>query len=398
MAEKKPCYTIENFPFDLLRVGANDEKGYITNKFGSAHQMIYVEIEPGIYKEFEIERPPMPSNSFNYWYEGESNAKKPNFYLHMILHPKWGDRDKSGEVSKTTGATGLKVAAFLDNFENALKRELRKMKDDDLEVMMGYDRAHDNKWIEPIAQHPKHEKGHKRANLPNTDKSPSWKTALWIQDRTKKAENAGKNQKNQKPKKGNSGVIQVPDTNIDIFTKFYDTSVNKNNKEPAGDYQDIKKLIYKPDAHPNSAPTICDMLSSGKLLTPSILWKPGDNAIGKVQFKILEHVTMVCNPRSYSRELSDEKATEIENAKARAMEEFGMVQEEPKEENEKKRPVSAISSLLYDNRSNKKKVFRSDEGGSTSGGDESGKSNDDDDPDEDIIRMAEETGQEAFNQ
>lgn len=400
MTDKKPCYTIENFPHEKLRIGANDEKGYITNNFGSAHQMMWVEIEPGIYKEFDLERPPMPSNSFNYWYEGESHAKNPQFYLHLTLHPKWGDKDpKTGEIMKTTSATGLKVEAFLNNFKNAIERELKKMDTEDLEVIMGYDRAHDAKWIEPIAQHPKHEKGHKRAGLPNTDKSISWKTTLWTQDRTRKAEKPGKN---QKPKKENSGIIKVPDTNIDIFTKFYDTSVKGGSKEPAADYQDIKKLMYKPDPHPNTAPTISDMLSSGKLLTPSLLWEPKKNTIGKVLFKISEHVTMICNPRSYSKELSDERVDEIENAKARAMEEFGMVQEEVKEVNEKKRPASsAIDALLNTNNNtpNKKKEFRSGEGDG-SGNTSYNNSNEEegDLPDEDVIRMAEEAGMEAFGQ
>jgi hypothetical protein len=400
----KPCYTIDNFPFDLLRVGGNDEKGYKPNDFGSAHQLTFVEVEPGIYKEYNIRRPPMLAPSITYWVNKKGDPKKPNLYHHLPLYPKWGEKNSKGEVSRTTNKTGDKMMEFTVKFKNAIIRELKKLPDNDRRTIMGYKVANSTEWIDDIAQHPLYEEGHKYANQPNTDKSPSIATAIWLQDTSKNEKDDKKS--GGKKKKSNSDVLKIPDTQTIIFAKFFwspNPIPTEEEKEPLMEYSKIKRFIYNSENHPNASHVIADTVSSGQFLTPCILWKPKEGHIGKVQFKQSEIVFTVCNPRSYSRALTDERIQEINDERASALEEFGIVQQVDVINDYGKTSASAagLSPITNDNAPRKKIEFRTNSGNS---GDSEISEEDQptSDPaegiDDDLIRENERIGLECLDQ
>jgi hypothetical protein len=405
---KKPSFDLEDFPFDKLRLGGNDEKGYKPNDFGSAHQFSFLELEPGVYSEYTIKRPSMLSQSITYWLPEKGDQNKPHLYHHVPLYPKWHEKNSKGEVSKMTNPTGKRVEAFLVKLQNAITRELQKLNEDDRIAIMGYKVANQTDWVDPIAPHPVYEKGHKFANRPNTDKSPSWPITVWTQDVGKPKED---DKDKKKKKKGSDTIIKIPGTNTIIHCPFFwvpPGSKSKSDWDPLDDYSKIKKYIYRSDPHPNASPAIADILSSGTILGFSILWKPGTSELGKVQFKECDLAISICNIRSYSRSLTEDRVNKMNEDCANAMEEFGIVQQEEAPINDfGKTPANAAGILpptTNDNAPRKKIEFRSGGGGanSTDSGEISEPGSPTDDPSkdcpEDLILENDRIAMECFDQ
>jgi hypothetical protein len=331
MSNKKQVFTIDTFPLDKLRL-ATFAKGCSSSDFGTVHQQMFLELQPGVLEEFILKIPPMQSNGFSYYIDAKgNNILDPKFYSHPQLNPHWSTKDANGTVTKKKSPTGEKVEAFLDRLKARIIELLKEFDQKELGRIVGTKLAKniDDSTVEDIAQHPKFDKDHKyRPNEEDEDRSKTIALSLWTQDKTKKKSDDKNNKRGTDGEKKGSDVMAVPDTNTLVYTKFY----IHPKKAVVTDYGLIKKFVYSPKNYANASNTQCSMISEMSLLSPSILWKPKDNVAGKIQFKISEMIIMSWNMRTYSRDLDDSKINQIEEDRKKAMAEFGFVQEEEEEE------------------------------------------------------------------
>lgn len=301
----RTTYTIDKFPFHLLRVGGAGKVNAKRSDFGTCHQMTKIESSPGNLEEYAIELPEMSSAAISYYIDAHGkNLMCPSLYLHPVLHPQWATLDEKGSVSHKTSETGLLIEEFWNKYIAAINRECLKIPEDDRIWMMGegpISEACNEKtvFVEPVAQHPKFPEGHPRAGRRDIDKPKTIDMAMWTQDKTKRGPEVDKKRKfsnvasslnknkNNTVKKEDDDEFIIPDTNALIFTSFYDlTPANKRKVgaakagEKIRDYENgLKKFIYNGSGHPNASDKNSDIMARITILGPSLNWeingKPG---------------------------------------------------------------------------------------------------------------------------
>src|SRR5277367_5788991 len=247
---KRMQYTIDNFPFELLRVG-NKEKNSKKSDFGSIHQFSKIETSKNNLEDYEIVLPLLSSNLISYYIDPHgNNVMNPSFYVHLVLHPNWSEIDpKTNFLSKKESGSGRRLEIFWDKYIAAWNRECLKLDDNDRCWMMGiqYENVNDKTvFISSICKHPKYPKKHINEGRLNYDKSKTLSIALWTQDVTKRDPNADKKKKynnfnpsksfyplQQNTQNSSSNDIStsmlaptnddfgVPGTNSVIYTKLY---------------------------------------------------------------------------------------------------------------------------------------------------------------------------------
>src|ERR1700761_2233072 len=342
-SSKRLTFTIENFPFDKLRVGNKKERSKKSD-FNTVHQYTHVELTDNVFSEYQIDMPVMQSKSITYWIDAKgNNLRNPSFYVHPILHPLWSTLNEKGEVSKKTSTTGLAIEAFWEKWREAVKRECLKLSEDDRIWMMGpnYENVtKDTIFIEPIALHPKYPEKHAKAGRRDTDKSKGILMSLWKMNPSKKTTESKKKYsklastmsqqlQQQKPQE-NDGLIMVPDTDIGIISSIYDCIKKKNNSknddrgEKAKTYYEIYKFIYNSEGHPNATSSNGDMRIKVSVLGPSINWAI-NNTPGTAMHTINDmKITRFASSKN-SQSISAEKIQEIDKEDEKADSEYGVL-------------------------------------------------------------------------
>lgn len=295
-------YTMDNFPFDKLRVGSMKEKTARISDYKDVHQSTFIE-EDGAMRNYTIEFPELVSTSISYYIEKDGkNLLYPGLYLNPELHHLWSTKDKQGNPTKSPN--GLKIEKFFEDFVIALQRELRLLNETERGQIMGSRFMKLNEHTEliaDIAKHPLYDKKHQtKAGLPNETKSKTIPMVLWTQDETKKKQNNNTNdkkkyanvfsslnnnaqvdtsgeqavkklkvhegsmvaryrqqqqqQQEQSAKEG-SDVLKVPDTNLQIYTKIFDLTPEymrilkkikaSNNKRKRSDLDDENEEVME---------------------------------------------------------------------------------------------------------------------------------------------------------
>lgn len=184
-------FTLDNFPFDRLRVGTMANRTAKKSDYGTVHQQTFVE-ENGENMNYEIEIPEFHSSSISYWLDKDGkNLLNPDFYLNPELHHEYSKLDEKGDPKKSPN--GLAYETFELKFKAALGREIRKLSDTERGQIMGasfMQLGKDTQLIFDIATHPKNDK-----ELPDKTKSKTIPMALWTQDETKRNLNNTQNNK-----------------------------------------------------------------------------------------------------------------------------------------------------------------------------------------------------------
>lgn len=350
---KRTTYNVDNFPFDLLRVGGAGKKDAERSEFNTTTQKTKIEVSSGHLEDYCIEFEELSSTAISYYIDPKgNNMMNPSFYLHPILHPAWSSLNEKGEVSHKTSPTGVRIEEFWDKFTAAFNRECLKIPEDDRFWMIGdgelaLNPTEKSVFLEPIAKHPEYPKTHPKVGRRDLDKPKTLDMALWSMDVTKRSVDTDKKRKYSNIKSSYSGPsftaakpaaieekrnddLLVPDTNAIIFTCIYDlTSVNKKkvglikSGEQVKDYGVIKKFIYNANAHPNASDKNSDLMVKTTILGPSINWdingKPGSAKLKVKEIKITYH-----KPRDLNRAITiDEIVTQAEETRRKRIE-FGL--------------------------------------------------------------------------
>lgn len=340
MNEKKLQFTIDNFPFDDLRLVEKCR----TSDYTTVLQNTVIE-KDGRQCEYEISFPAMQSSSITYYVDpGKASNKDawkdPKFYVYFTLHPHWSDPDEKGEVTKEESATGKNIEEFFRKFKIALISAAKRLKEDILPGIMGPERCLDldKAFADPIP-HEKFPKGHPKQRQPDLSKSRQLQAALWTQDLTKKKED-----NNSKKRKQSNDQLLVPETTHIIYTSIFDAvpvKVNKKGqkskhakevikKEKITKYADMKKFVYasNADAAVNSSSNRSTLISETRMKSPTINWDPVKGTPGEVKWKLAEMKIIYCNSKTTSRELDENAITHLKESRQKAMAEFRLPQED----------------------------------------------------------------------
>lgn len=358
MGKDKLIYTMDNFPFDKLRLGTGDS-GTHASTFGTVHQKTYIEIEKGIFEDYEIDFDPIMSPSVSYYIpESGGDDRDPKFYLHPQLFPQWGDKDpETGAISKKKNPIGIKYEEFSKKFQETLNALVPNLQKHEINQIIGASvlTTFKDSYIDDIVKHPLYDAKDKlRGNTANEDKSKTFSLSLWTKNVAKNPDNRNSKKSNNKrtndgEKKiddsDGDGSMKVPNTDVVIFTSFY----LNNNKSAEKAYANVRKYFYSSKNYENANTDQYDTIIVPRILAPSILWKPKDGKRGVVQFTASRIVIKGQKKRNFSREL-DEETVKKNNEKAEdAMAMFGFVNKEDEEEEEEEERGSNPSKKIKTN-------------------------------------------------
>lgn len=346
MAEysKRQSLRYDNFPFEKLRIGSRT-KGCASSAYGDVHLSTFIENNNNL-EDYEIIFPEMKSPSIAYYIDKDgNNLMNPSFYLHPIVHARWGEKDKDGNDIRTQ--SGKALDEFNIKFVNALNTQLSKLSPSDKAFIMGskfVDATKHSEFIEPISKFSKYPDSHPTmARLENKEKSPSMAMSLWAQDitkRTEKADNKSTNKKKYanlgktndlKPNVANNDQnFMVPNTNTIIYTKIYNVIKPKNGnisdeqrKNKIIDYNLVKKFIHNTQGHPNASESMADLIIQPTVLGPSIRFLPAKSNEGNIQFRINDLKIGGYNSRTRSTGLTDDVVQVIDKNMELAKAELG---------------------------------------------------------------------------
>lgn len=339
--EKKLHLTMENFPFDSLRLA---DKGRVSD-YETVQQNTFIE-KDGRLMDYDIEFPSMQSSSISYYVDPKKNdPTEPKFYVYFTLHPHWTDPKPDGKVSKEESESGKLVEEFFKKFRVALIAAAKRLPQEALESIMGVDRSQDlEKAFADAIPHEKFPKGHPKQNQQNLDKSRQLQAALWSQDQTKKKVD-GNNKR-----KDSEDLLLVPQTTHAIYTSIYDAVPIKkkkgskkrrnNNKGKEEElevnrgkivkYDDMKKFVFSSSAcaaH-NTAKSRATLISDTRLMAPVINWNPSKNTAGEQKWKLAMMKIFYCNAKAHSRDLDDSQVAQLMESRKRAMADFRLPEDD----------------------------------------------------------------------
>jgi hypothetical protein len=396
-------FTINNFPFDKLRLGTLKEKTAKISDFKDCHQETFVEHE-GKLRSYKIDFPHMKSASGSYFLEPlGKNMLTPKLYINPLLHHQWSTLDSDGKFSKKKSKSGEEIETFLQKYADAIKAQAMLMNEDERMNIMGprfeiIDK--DTVIMAPLAKHPKHDKTHPtKPNRPNEDQSKTLDMQFWCQDETKRNNNSANNANKRKYanvhssivhgdggivntndtpsqhagkklaipsnsiiNKPNSAVVtklntaiedeilRIPDTNMLIYTRVYDMTNKKANRnslisgggkgkkedppEPIKDYRELIPFIYNSGSHPNASTVRVDMLILVTILGPTIHWIPSTNegSPGTIRFTICDLIILESSRKQYSKGLNEERYKKIQQEREELKKTFGFEDEDEDDE------------------------------------------------------------------
>lgn len=366
MSTKRVIFTIDNFPFDKLRVG-NKKENSKKSDFSSVHQFSKIETSPGVLEDYGIDNPATTSDAVSY-YLPKGAENKPSLYLHPILHPHWATKTSTGE--RQTTPTGLKIEAFWEKFNEAWTRECLLLSEGDRIFMMGMPFAKVNEntiFLAPVAKHPNHSDKHPLLpGQPDEDKPKTIHMAVWTQDVTTRAVTDNKKKFANPNTTANSGSsdFMIPDTNVAVLASIYDTRSQKKgntnkrdhnatNAAASGEkitkWEDFKQFTYNAEGHPNANSTNGTLLAKTTILGPSANWNLKNPGPATLMIKVCQLSVMHYSERNYAKGLSTDRLQQLEKEKQEAMAELGIVSSDDEEEEQVQQQQQQEEEVEFEN-------------------------------------------------
>jgi len=323
-------YLLKDFPFDKLRVGRVG-MGYTLGDTYN-HLYTYVETAPGQLEQFVLVFPGLKMPSITYYVDPKADPRKPSFYGHPCLHPAWAEKDpKTGAPRHATSANGLVVERFSEQFDAAVARELAKMSLVDAARLMGVKQGQKpGASLAPTVAHGKFPKDHKtKPGFDDPDSSKTFKFALWTQEKDRADANPNRKRKSEAADAPSDEYQMPADLNLYMYTAWHEKLGEGAPKRKHMDYtRDTRRYMYSAKGHRNASSQLGDMIAYTKMLAPSVVYKPGENAEGRLQYKAKEIFITRFEPRSRSDSISDERVAELEADTSALAEEFGFAKQQ----------------------------------------------------------------------